>query len=250
MGFQICSSHRIIPCENLRRFDGRICADFFNAVAPQCAAAGKNAVGNFLGKLVDPALYRQRSFCVHRVFHAGVSGCISVTAVYLVPAVRLRVNGGLAEQQGDGAIFAVTGLCLDHGNRRHGQSAQLQRGHDAILILVVNGDQLVRFLNWRFQRKSRFAAIRITGYNGADSTKFFGWFHGKAIAKGIFQVSNQFLGRKALLIAAGVGDKILHQIVIDSDLASGVFYIRTAHVDKRPPAGVQHFADLHHHSIP
>ena len=91
--------------------------------------------------------------------------------------------------------------------------------------------------------------VSVAGHDGADSTEFPGRFHGKAVAQGVLEVGDQFLGREALLIAAGVGDEILHQIVVDGNLAPGVLHIRAAHVDKRPPAGVQHFTDFHHHSV-
>ena len=91
--------------------------------------------------------------------------------------------------------------------------------------------------------------VPVAGHDGADSAEFPGRFHGKAVAQGVLEVGDQLLGREALLIAAGVGDEILHQIVVDGNLASGVLHIRAAHVDKRPPAGVQHFTDFHHHSV-
>ena len=51
------------------------------------------------------------------------------------------------------------------------------------------------------------------------------------------------------MIAAGVGDEIFHQIVIDGNLAPGVLHIRSAHVDERPSAWVQHLSDFHNHGV-
>ena len=96
---------------------------------------------------------------VRLVFQARRSRRPGVPAVHLVPAVRLRVNGGLVEHQGDGAVLGVPVPGFYNGNGGHGQAAQLDGSQDAVLVLVVQGQQVPRLLNGGLEGKLGFLLI-------------------------------------------------------------------------------------------
>ena len=70
-----------------------------------------------------------------------------------IPAVKFRVNGSLVHHQSNIPEIRVGNVCLGDGDRGHGKTAQIQRFEQFFLGKIVQGNQVLGFLNGGLHRE-------------------------------------------------------------------------------------------------
>ena len=158
---QIGRPHRVRGGQLFRQFRRVPGAGVVDAHRAQGGAVSEDAPGHggVPGQPVQLMLQLGRLFAVHGVIYPWGRRRPGVAAVHLVGAGKLRVDGVLAEHEGDGAVLGVPIPGFHDGDRGHGQATQLEGCQDAVLVLIVKGQQLVGLLHRGFEGEFRLLLV-------------------------------------------------------------------------------------------